>query len=190
MREAFVFHLYRLVYLAFDWGVSHVSEDLLLLQQLEKRAGPVEVHLSWCLSELSSLLYEIYPCCWNVCSNVLFLFFISFFFFFQKTAASASTVLFYSSPFLLLSNNTLEIIMCVGHIYHANWTLMHGSNYKNVQRCLFEMITLRKTKLRWWSGEIVPLKDIVMVFEAGEEYSTAAFILISNCSVFVILNMH
>lgn len=77
-----------------------------------------------------------------------FLFLFSFFFF-QKTAASASTVLFYSSPFLLLSNNTLEIIMCVGHIYHANWTLMHGSNYKNVQRCLFEMITLRKTKLRW-----------------------------------------
>lgn len=65
--------------------------------------------------------------------------------------------------------------MCVGHIYHANWTLKHGSNYKNVKNCLFEMLTLYRTKLRQRSGKIVPLKDIAKVFEAGEE---AAFILI------------
>lgn len=71
LRGAFVFHFYRLVSVAFDRGVSHVLGDLLLLQQLEKRAGPVGVHLSLRLSVCSSLLDEIDPRCWNVCSSVL-----------------------------------------------------------------------------------------------------------------------
>lgn len=48
------------------WGVSHILVGLLLLQQLEKRAGPVGVHLSLHLSGPLSALYKMYLCCWNL----------------------------------------------------------------------------------------------------------------------------
>lgn len=47
---------------------SCILGELALLRQLKKRAGPVAVHLSLCLSVFPPSLYEMHPCCWNVCS--------------------------------------------------------------------------------------------------------------------------